>query len=67
MSYSSQFSVIARYVAGDTLSEESLAALPMKGATRGKNSFKSFIEFVKEKNMWMYKLISVCTNGTPSG
>ena len=30
----SQFSVTARYAVGDTLSEESLAVLPMKGTTR---------------------------------
>ena len=47
--YLSQFSVIARYVARDTLGEESLATLPMKGTTRGEDLFKFFIEFAKEK------------------
>ena len=49
ISHLSQFSVIARYVVGDTLSEESLAVLPMKGTTRGKDLFRSFIDFAKEK------------------
>uniref|UniRef100_A0A3Q1C722 SPIN-DOC-like zinc-finger domain-containing protein n=1 Tax=Amphiprion ocellaris TaxID=80972 RepID=A0A3Q1C722_AMPOC len=63
VSHLSQFSVIARYAAGDTLREESLAVLPMKGSTRGEDLFKSFIEFAKEKNLPMDKLISVCTDG----
>uniref|UniRef100_A0A3P9II95 DUF4371 domain-containing protein n=1 Tax=Oryzias latipes TaxID=8090 RepID=A0A3P9II95_ORYLA len=61
----SQFSVIARYVAGDTLLEESLAVLPLKGTTRGEDLFKSFNEFAKEKNLPMDKLVSVCTDGVP--
>lgn len=65
VSHLSQFSVIARYAAGDTLREESLAVLPMKGTTRGEDLFKSFIEFAKEKNLPMDKLISVCTDGAP--
>ena len=65
VSHLSQFSVIARYVAGDTLHEESLAVLPMKGSTRGEDLFKSFIEFAKEKIYQMDKLISVCTDGAP--
>uniref|UniRef100_A0A3P8SCE9 HAT C-terminal dimerisation domain-containing protein n=1 Tax=Amphiprion percula TaxID=161767 RepID=A0A3P8SCE9_AMPPE len=44
VSHLSQFSVIARYAASDTLREESLAVLPMKGSTRGEDLFKSFIE-----------------------
>uniref|UniRef100_A0A3B3II42 HAT C-terminal dimerisation domain-containing protein n=1 Tax=Oryzias latipes TaxID=8090 RepID=A0A3B3II42_ORYLA len=59
----SQFSVIARYVAGDTIREESLAVLPLKGTTRGEDLFKSFNEFAKEKNLPMDKLVSVCTDG----
>ncbi|CAL1537675.1 unnamed protein product [Lymnaea stagnalis] len=55
----SQFSVVARYVVGDTLHEESLAVLSMKGTTRGQDLFRSFTEFVKEKNLWMAKLISL--------
>ena len=49
LSHLSQFSVIARYVARDTLSEESLAALPMKGTTRREDLFKFFVEFAKKK------------------
>ena len=41
--------MIARYVVGDTLREESLAVLPMKATTRGENLFKFFTEFAKEK------------------
>lgn len=41
--------MIARYVVGDTLHEESLAVLAMKGTTRGEDLFKSFTEFAKEK------------------
>ena len=37
VSHLSQFSVIARYVAGDALHEESLAALLMKGTTKGED------------------------------
>uniref|UniRef100_A0A8C5EAW6 HAT C-terminal dimerisation domain-containing protein n=1 Tax=Gouania willdenowi TaxID=441366 RepID=A0A8C5EAW6_GOUWI len=59
----SQFSVIARYAAGDTLREESLAVLPIKGSTRGEDLFKSFMEFAHEKNLPMDKLLSVCTDG----
>ena len=58
--------MIARYAAGDTLSEESLAALPMKGTTREEDLFKSFIKFVKEKNLPLDKVFSVCTYGAPS-
>uniref|UniRef100_H2MR48 HAT C-terminal dimerisation domain-containing protein n=1 Tax=Oryzias latipes TaxID=8090 RepID=H2MR48_ORYLA len=61
----SQFSVIARYVAGDTIREESLAVLPLKGTTRGEDLFKSFNEFAKEKNLPMDKLVLVCTDGAP--
>ena len=43
----------------------SLAVLVMKGATEGENLFKSFIEFAKEKNLFMDKLISVCTDYAP--
>ena len=58
VSHLSQFSVIARYVAGDTLIEESLAALPKRG-TRGEDLFKYFIEFAKEKNLLMDKHFSM--------
>lgn len=44
-----QFSVIARYAAGDTLRKENLAVLPIKGSTRGEDLFKSFMEFAHEK------------------
>ncbi|XP_069599634.1 general transcription factor II-I repeat domain-containing protein 2-like [Ranitomeya imitator] len=66
VSHISQFSIIARYAVGDTLHEESLAVLPLKGTTRGDDLFKSFTEFTKEKNLPMHKLISVCTDGAPS-
>lgn len=65
VSHLSQFSVIARYAAGDTLREESLAVLPIKGSTRGEDLFKSFMEFAQEKNLPMDKLLSVCTDGAP--
>uniref|UniRef100_A0A8P4G8E9 SPIN-DOC-like zinc-finger domain-containing protein n=1 Tax=Dicentrarchus labrax TaxID=13489 RepID=A0A8P4G8E9_DICLA len=65
VSHLSQFSVIARYAAGDTLREESLAILPIKGSTRGEDLFKSFMEFAHEKNLPMDKLLSVCTDGAP--
>ena len=65
VSHLAQFSVIARYAAGDTLLEESLAVLPIKGFTRGEDLFKSFMEFAQEKNLPMDKLISVCTDGAP--
>nr|XP_033805884.1 general transcription factor II-I repeat domain-containing protein 2-like [Geotrypetes seraphini] len=65
ISHLSQFSVIARYAVDDTLCEESLAVLPMKETTRGEDLFKSFIEFVKEQNLPMDKLVSVCTDGAP--
>ncbi|XP_034019583.1 zinc finger BED domain-containing protein 5-like [Thalassophryne amazonica] len=65
VSHLSQFSIIARYAVGDTLREESLAVLPMKGTTRGEDLFKSFIEFADEKKLPMDKLISVCTDGAP--
>uniref|UniRef100_A0A6Q2XKQ7 HAT C-terminal dimerisation domain-containing protein n=1 Tax=Esox lucius TaxID=8010 RepID=A0A6Q2XKQ7_ESOLU len=39
VSHLSQCSIIARYAAGDTLREESLAVLPMKGTTRGEDLF----------------------------
>ena len=42
VSHLSQFSVIARYIAGDTLREESLAVLPMKGTTRGEDFYQVF-------------------------
>uniref|UniRef100_A0A3Q1F2M3 DUF4371 domain-containing protein n=1 Tax=Acanthochromis polyacanthus TaxID=80966 RepID=A0A3Q1F2M3_9TELE len=62
VSHLSQFSVIAKYAASDTLREESLAGLPMKGSTRGEELLKSFIEFAKKKNLPMDKLISECTD-----
>ena len=45
ISHLSQFSVIARYIASDTLCEDSLAVLPMKGTTRGEDLFRSFMKF----------------------
>ncbi|XP_077971330.1 SCAN domain-containing protein 3-like [Styela clava] len=50
VSHLSQFSVIARYVVGDTLREENLAVLPLKGTTRGEDLFRSFMEFATEKS-----------------
>uniref|UniRef100_A0AAY5L2Z6 HAT C-terminal dimerisation domain-containing protein n=1 Tax=Esox lucius TaxID=8010 RepID=A0AAY5L2Z6_ESOLU len=58
-------SIIARYAAGYTLHEESLAVLTMKGTTRGEDLFTSFVEFTKENKLLMDKLISVCTDGAP--
>ena len=49
VSHLSQFRVIARYVVGGTLREESLAVLPMKETTRREDLFMYFIEFSKEK------------------
>ncbi|XP_072262903.1 general transcription factor II-I repeat domain-containing protein 2A-like [Pyxicephalus adspersus] len=63
VSHLSQFSMIAKYAVSDTLREESLAVLPMKGTTRGEDLFKSFTELAKEQNLPMDKLISVCTDG----
>ena len=63
ISHISQFSRIARYVAGDPLREKSLAILLMKGPKQGEDLFKSFIEFAKEKNLPIDKLISVHTDG----
>ena len=60
-----QLSIMARYAAGDSLREENLAVLPMKGCTQGEDVFKSFMDFVKEKNVPLNKLISVCTDGAP--
>uniref|UniRef100_A0A8C8DXT2 HAT C-terminal dimerisation domain-containing protein n=1 Tax=Oryzias sinensis TaxID=183150 RepID=A0A8C8DXT2_9TELE len=60
-----QFNMIARYVVGDTLREESLAVLPLKGTTRGEDLFKSFNEFAIEKNLPMDKLFSMFTDGAP--
>ncbi|XP_076802838.1 general transcription factor II-I repeat domain-containing protein 2B-like isoform X2 [Clavelina lepadiformis] len=65
VSHLSQFSVIARYVMGDIVREESLTVLPMKGKTRGEDLLRSFLEFAKEKNLPLDKLISVCTDGAP--
>uniref|UniRef100_A0A3P8XHL5 HAT C-terminal dimerisation domain-containing protein n=1 Tax=Esox lucius TaxID=8010 RepID=A0A3P8XHL5_ESOLU len=65
VSHLSQCSIIARYAAGDTLREESLAVLPMKGTTRGEDLFTSFMEFTKEKKLPMDKLTSVCTDAVP--
>lgn len=65
VSHLSQFSIIARYVAGDALREEILAVLLLKGTTRGEDLFKSFMEFAKETNLPMDKPISVCTDGAP--
>ena len=65
VSHLSQCSIIARYAAGDTLREESLAVLPIKGTTRGEDLFTAFMEFAKEKKLQMDKLISVCTDGAP--
>ena len=64
-SHISQFSIIARYVVGDTLREESIAVLPLKGTTRGEDLFQSFMVFAKDKNLPMDKLVSVCTDGAP--
>ncbi|XP_076810296.1 protein FAM200C-like [Clavelina lepadiformis] len=65
VSHLSQFSVIARYVTGDIVREESLTVLPMKGKTRGEDLIRSFLEFAKEKNLPLDELISVCTDGAP--
>nr|XP_039255150.1 protein ZBED8-like [Styela clava] len=65
VSHLSQFSVIARYVVGDTLREESRAVLPLKGTTRGEDLFRSFMEFATEKKLPIDNLVSVCTDGAP--
>ena len=49
VSHISQFSIIARYVAGDTLREESLVVFPLKGTTRGEDLLQSLMEFANEK------------------
>uniref|UniRef100_A0A3Q2STM4 SPIN-DOC-like zinc-finger domain-containing protein n=1 Tax=Fundulus heteroclitus TaxID=8078 RepID=A0A3Q2STM4_FUNHE len=64
-SHLSQFSVIARYPAGDTLHEESLAVLPIKGSTRGEDLFKSFMEFAQGKNLPMEKIFAAGIDGPP--
>ena len=48
-SYLSQFSAIARYVVGDALRDESLAVLPMKKTTRGKDLFGFSLSSPKKK------------------
>ena len=65
LSHLSQFGVISRYVVSDTLREEGLVVLSMKGTTRGEDLFRSFIEFAKEKYLPMDELVSVCTDGAP--
>lgn len=42
--------MIARYAAGDTLREESLAILPMKGSRRGEVLYKCFVELAKKQD-----------------
>ena len=59
VSHISQFSIIARYVAGDMLREESLVVLPLKGTTRGEDLLHSLMEFANEKNLPMDKLVSL--------
>lgn len=62
VSYLSQFSVIARYGAGDTLHEESLDVLePQDVRIYSSLSWSS----LKKKNLPMDKLISLCTDGAP--
>ncbi|XP_067943220.1 uncharacterized protein [Watersipora subatra] len=50
ISHSSQFSIIARYIAGDKLCQKSLAVLSLKGTTRGEDLFKSFMKFAEKKS-----------------
>ncbi|CAB4058292.1 unnamed protein product [Lepeophtheirus salmonis] len=55
--------MIAIYTVSETLHEKSLTVLPMKVKIRANDLFKPFTVIIKEKNLPMDKLISLCTNG----
>lgn len=62
-----QLCVFIRMVFGDmSAKEELLTILPLKGHTRGKDIFNTFMDFVKKNKMPLFKLISITTDGAPA-
>ena len=62
-----QLCIFIRMVFDDmTAKEELLTILPLKGTTRGEDIFHAFMEFVKESQLPLHKLVSITTDGAPA-
>ncbi|XP_049444494.1 general transcription factor II-I repeat domain-containing protein 2-like [Epinephelus fuscoguttatus] len=61
-----QLCVFIRMVFDDiSAKEELLIFLPLKGHTRGEDVFNAFMEFVNKRQLPLFKLISITTDGAP--
>ena len=49
-----------------TEKEELLCMLPLKGHTRGEDTFQAFMDFANKTKLPLVKLISITTNGAPA-
>ena len=62
-----QLCVFIRMVFGDmSAREELLTILPLKGQTRGEDIFNAFMGFAREKELPLFKLIAITTDGAPA-
>lgn len=66
MTDTAQLCVFVRLVFSDMISkEEFLTMIPLQGTTRGKDIYDSFIRYIKNYEMPLYKLVSITTDGAP--
>ncbi|XP_023212740.1 general transcription factor II-I repeat domain-containing protein 2-like [Centruroides sculpturatus] len=67
ISATSQCSVFVRYcTVQNSICEDFLKFLPMKGQTRGKDYLDTICNFLEQNKIDVKKLICVCTDGCPS-
>ncbi|GFW92718.1 uncharacterized protein TNCV_1735111 [Trichonephila clavipes] len=63
----SQFCIFVRMVFLDmSIKEELLTILPLKKKTRGEDVYCAFKKYIEEKNIPIYKVVSMTTDGAPS-
>ncbi|GFX08803.1 general transcription factor II-I repeat domain-containing protein 2A [Trichonephila clavipes] len=63
----SQLCIFVRMAFQDmSIKEELLAILPLKKKTRGEDVYCAFKKYIEEKNIPIYKVVSMTTDGAPS-
>ncbi|GFU21836.1 DUF4371 domain-containing protein [Trichonephila clavipes] len=63
----SQLSIFVRMVFQDmSIKEELMTILPLKKKTRGEDVYCAFKKYIEEKNIPIYKVVSMTTDGAPS-
>ncbi|GFW16885.1 uncharacterized protein TNCV_2760131 [Trichonephila clavipes] len=63
----SQLCIFVRMVFQDTsIKEELLTILPLKKKARGEDVYCAFKKYIEEKNIPIYKVVSMTTDGAPS-